>query len=116
MSLVSALYPALKPWLFKLDAERAHEWTTKMMRISHSLGMLKPDELPASKPVDCLGLRCPIPIIRLAKAMPGVAVGEIIRVLADDPAAANDIAAWCRMKHQELVAADGHTFDVRRVT
>lgn len=59
MSLVSALYPALKPWLFKLDAERAHEWTTKMMRISHSLGMLKPDELPASKPVDCLGLRFP---------------------------------------------------------
>ncbi|MES2594489.1 MAG: quinone-dependent dihydroorotate dehydrogenase [Verrucomicrobiota bacterium] len=59
MSLVSALYPALKPWLFKLDAERAHEWTTKMMRISHALGMLKPDELPASKPVDCLGLRFP---------------------------------------------------------
>ena len=59
MSLVSALYPALKPWLFKLDAERAHEWTTRMMRFSHALGLLKPDELPASKPVDCLGLRFP---------------------------------------------------------
>ncbi|MEV0902617.1 sulfurtransferase TusA family protein [Actinoplanes sp. NPDC049802] len=66
--------------------------------------------------LDCRGLRCPIPVIRLAKAVPGVAVGEIVRVLADDPAAANDIPAWCRMKGQEFVAADGHAFDVRRVT
>jgi dihydroorotate dehydrogenase len=59
MSLVSALYPALKPWLFKMDAERAHEWTTRMMRITHALGLLKPDELPRCAPIDCLGLRFP---------------------------------------------------------
>ncbi len=59
MSLAAALYPALKPWLFKLDAERAHEWTTRMMRITHALGLLKPEDLPASRPVDCLGLRFP---------------------------------------------------------
>jgi tRNA 2-thiouridine synthesizing protein A len=55
-------------------------------------------------------------VIRLAKAMPGVAIGEIVRVLADDPAAAGDIPAWCRMKGQEFVAADGHAYDVRRIT
>ena len=54
-------------------------------------------------------------MIKLAKAMPGVAIGEIVRVLADDPAAANDIPAWCRMKGQEFVAGHGHQFDVRRV-
>jgi dihydroorotate dehydrogenase len=59
MSLVSALYPALKPWLFKMDAERAHEWTTRMMRFSHALGLLMPDELPRCAPIDCLGLRFP---------------------------------------------------------
>jgi dihydroorotate dehydrogenase len=59
MSLVSALYPALKPWLFKMDAERAHEWTTRMMRFSHALGLLKPDKLPRCAPIDCLGLRFP---------------------------------------------------------
>ncbi|AEV82537.1 hypothetical protein ACWT_1518 [Actinoplanes sp. SE50] len=48
--------------------------------------------------------------------MPGVAIGEIIRVLADDPAAANDIPAWCRMKGQEFVAGHGQRFDVRRTT
>lgn len=56
---MSALYPALKPWLFKMDAERAHEWTTRMMRFSHALGLLKPDELPRCAPIDCLGLRFP---------------------------------------------------------
>jgi tRNA 2-thiouridine synthesizing protein A len=48
--------------------------------------------------------------------MPGVAIGEIVRVLADDPAAAGDIPAWCRMKGQEFVAAADHAYDVRRIT
>jgi tRNA 2-thiouridine synthesizing protein A len=55
-------------------------------------------------------------VIKLAKAMPGVAVGEIVRVLADDPAAANDIPAWCRMKSQEFVAGHGHTYEIRRLS
>ncbi len=65
--------------------------------------------------LDCLGQRCPLPVIKLAKAIPDVAVGEIVRVLADDPAAANDIPAWCRMKGQEFVAGHDRQFDVRRV-
>ncbi|WIN00735.1 sulfurtransferase TusA family protein [Actinoplanes oblitus] len=65
--------------------------------------------------LDCRGQKCPLPIIKLAKAMPGVAIGEIVRVLADDPAAANDIPAWCRLKGQEFVAGHGQRFDVRRV-
>lgn len=66
--------------------------------------------------LDCRGQRCPLPVIALAKALPGVAVGEVVRVLADDPAAANDIPAWCRMKGQEFVSGAGTTFDVRRVS
>jgi len=40
MSLVARLYPVLKPWLFRLDPERAHTVTVKMMRITHALGLL----------------------------------------------------------------------------
>lgn len=60
MSLVASLYPALKPWLFKMDAERAHEWTTRMMRIANSFGLLTAGQgsLPQT-PVDCLGLKFP---------------------------------------------------------
>ena len=43
-------------------------------------------------------------------------IPDWVRVLADDPAAANDIPAWCRMKDQEFVRGEGTTFEVRRVS
>jgi tRNA 2-thiouridine synthesizing protein A len=65
--------------------------------------------------LDCLGQRCPLPVIALARAIGSVAVGDVIRVLADDPAAGGDIAAWCRMRGQEFRPTDQpHTFDVCR--
>ncbi|MEV8507588.1 sulfurtransferase TusA family protein [Actinoplanes sp. NPDC051475] len=67
--------------------------------------------------VDSRGRRCPLPVIDLAKRMPTVDVGEVVRVLADDPAAANDIPAWCRMKGQEYVGSPApDAYDVRRLT
>ncbi|GAA2465596.1 sulfurtransferase TusA family protein [Winogradskya humida] len=66
--------------------------------------------------VDSRGRRCPLPIIDLARAMPGVKVGEVVRVLADDPAAANDIPAWCRMKGQEYLGSpEADAYEVRKV-
>ncbi|HEY1085022.1 MAG TPA: quinone-dependent dihydroorotate dehydrogenase [Prosthecobacter sp.] len=60
MSLIANLYPLLKPWLFRMDAEHAHEWTTRMMSFSHALGLLTAgqEKLPV-KPVECLGLKFP---------------------------------------------------------
>lgn len=60
MSLAAQLYPLLKPWLFRLDAERAHEWTTRVMRLAHACGLLTAGrEMPRSTPVRCLGLDFP---------------------------------------------------------
>ena len=56
------MYPLVKPWLFRMDAERAHEWTTRMMRMAHSLGMLTAGQEPIKnpqKPIECLGLKFP---------------------------------------------------------
>jgi cysteine desulfurase len=58
--------------------------------------------------VDSRGRRCPLPILDLAKALPQVEVGRHVTVLADDPAAASDIAAWCRMRGHELVETGAH--------
>lgn len=60
MSLIANFYPLLKPWLFRMDAEKAHEWTTRMMRVAHSLGLLTAgqEKIP-SAPVECLGLKFP---------------------------------------------------------
>jgi tRNA 2-thiouridine synthesizing protein A len=78
------------------------------------------DAQPEPVVLDCRGQRCPLPVITLARRLPDVAVGAVLRVLSDDPAAANDIAAWCRMRGQELVATgavdDVPAYDVRRLT
>jgi tRNA 2-thiouridine synthesizing protein A len=65
--------------------------------------------------LDCMGKRCPLPVIELARAMPVVAVGDTVTVLADDPAAGNDIAAWCRMRGQDFEGSpEPFAFVVRR--
>ena len=69
--------------------------------------------------LDCRGMRCPLPVVRLANSIGDVTVGGTLAVVADDPAARPDIPAWCRMRGQEYVgedvAADGvPRFLVRR--
>lgn len=56
--------------------------------------------------IDCRGLVCPGPIIELAKAITGITVGELVAVVADDPAARHDVAAWCRMRGHEYVGEE----------
>lgn len=70
--------------------------------------------------LDCRGERCPLPVIRLAREIGGVDVGAVIAVAADDPAAAADIPAWCRMQGQDYAGQradpDGTpVFAIRRV-
>ena len=67
------------------------------------------------KVLDCRGKRCPLPVIELARTVPEVEIGSVVRVLADDPAAAVDIPAWCRMRGHEYVGAEGLGYDVRRL-
>jgi len=76
---------------------------------------------PAAEPaapevLDCRGQRCPLPVIALARRLPALPVGAVLRVLADDPAAGPDISAWCRMRGQEFAGSPApDAFDVRRV-
>src|SRR4029453_13721162 len=51
--------------------------------------------------LDCRGQRCPAPVIALARRVVEVPVGAVVRVLADDPAAATDIPAGGRLRGHE---------------
>ena len=71
--------------------------------------------------LDCRGRPCPQPIIDLARAFKTLEIGAEVTVEADDPAAAYDIPAWCRMRSQEYVregrADDGTPlYVVRRIS
>lgn len=53
--------------------------------------------------VDCRGMLCPVPIVELGRAFATTSPGQVLTLLADDPAATVDVQAWCRMRGQELV-------------
>lgn len=44
--------------------------------------------------IDARGLMCPLPLLRLKKALVGVEVGARIRILATDPAARLDFGVF----------------------
>lgn len=64
--------------------------------------------------LDCLGLKCPRPIIELARRIETLADGEQILIMADDPAAGPDLVAWCRMRGHELVSSDPPRFVIMK--
>jgi len=59
----------------------------------------KPD-----RTVDCLGLYCPEPVFKTRMEIDELKVGETLEVLADDPAAEEDIRALVKHLEQELVS------------
>jgi tRNA 2-thiouridine synthesizing protein A len=56
--------------------------------------------------LDCRGLRCPLPVIELARRIVDVEVGRTVAVVTLDPAARVDVPAWCRMKGHEYAGED----------
>jgi tRNA 2-thiouridine synthesizing protein A len=59
--------------------------------------------------LDCTGLRCPMPIVKISLAMKSMAVGQRLRVQANDPAFKADLEAWVRRLGHNLVDyQDGH--------
>lgn len=54
--------------------------------------------------VDAVGLRCPAPIIKLSQLASTLGPGSVIELHTDDPAAAPDVRAWCRLSGAELTS------------
>jgi tRNA 2-thiouridine synthesizing protein A len=53
--------------------------------------------------VDCKGMLCPMPIIRLRQALDRAQDGQVIKVLATDPASVQDMPAFARNTGHELL-------------
>lgn len=49
------------------------------------------DEIIPDKTLDCMGLYCPEPLFRTREEIDSLKPGEVLEVLADDPAAEEDL-------------------------
>ncbi|MCB1363382.1 MAG: sulfurtransferase TusA family protein [Rhodobacteraceae bacterium] len=45
--------------------------------------------------LDAIGLLCPLPVLKLRKRLLSLPNGAVLRLLADDPAAAIDVPHFC---------------------
>ncbi|MBY6092244.1 sulfurtransferase TusA family protein [Maritimibacter alkaliphilus] len=68
--------------------------------------------------LDAVGLLCPLPVLKARKRLSQMATGEVLRMLADDPAAVIDVPHFCNESGHELVgmSEDGpvQTYLIRR--
>jgi len=63
--------------------------------------------MSSNKPVetlDCIGLYCPQPLFQTKEAIDNIGAGEILELLADDPAAEEDIKRFCKRTGHELLS------------
>ena len=60
-------------------------------------------QIEPQKELDCLGLYCPEPVFRTRQEIDKLAIGDILEVIADDPAAEEDITRLVKRIGQELL-------------
>ncbi len=56
----------------------------------------------ASSSLDCRGMMCPVPIVRISRAMKELSQGDVLTVQASDPSFGPDIEAWVRKMGHSL--------------
>ncbi len=54
--------------------------------------------------IDATGLFCPLPIVKLKKALAELAPGERVVIWADDPAFGDDLISWCQETKNKLLS------------
>ena len=61
------------------------------------------DEIKSDKELNLQGLMCPLPVVKIAKAINEVPVGGIIEATATDPGVLADIPAWSKSTGHEML-------------
>ena len=63
---------------------------------------------------DAEDLACGALLLRLRGRMEGMAPGEVLRLVAQDAGAPEDLPAWCRLTGHTLLSAEPPVYRIRR--
>lgn len=58
--------------------------------------------------LDCVGLFCPMPILKTRETMKSMTVGQLLEMLSDDPASEADMKSWTVRTGHELLSIERH--------
>ena len=62
--------------------------------------------MKADQSLDCIGLYCPMPIVKTAEKIKQLKQGEVLEVVADDIGIKQDMPAWCRATGNEFLGIE----------
>ena len=62
--------------------------------------------MKADQTLDCVGLYCPMPIVKTATKNKQMQPGEILEILADDKGIKQDMPAWCKITGNECLSIE----------
>jgi len=69
--------------------------------------------MKADKSLDCVGLYCPMPIVKTAQKIKELKVGQVLEILADDKGIKQDMAAWCQATGNECLGIEETGGEIR---
>jgi len=70
-------------------------------------------KITPKKTLDCIGLYCPQPLFQTREGIDSIEVGEVLEVLADDPAAEEDIKRFAKRTGHEIIAFENQDNKLR---
>lgn len=62
--------------------------------------------MEADETLDCVGLYCPMPIIKTKEKMKELEPGQVLEVIADDKGIRADMPAWCESTGNEFLGLE----------
>lgn len=70
-------------------------------------------KLEAHHVLDATGLICPLPVVKASEAMTRLQVGQVLKVLATDPAAKEDLSVWAEKFGHEVLSMEEESGVIR---
>lgn len=59
--------------------------------------------MDADHTLDCIGLYCPMPIVKTSQRIKEMSGGEVLEVISDDRGIRSDMPAWCEKTGHEFL-------------
>ena len=59
--------------------------------------------MDADHTLDCIGLYCPMPIVKTSQRIKELSGGEVLEVVSDDRGIKSDMPAWCEKTGHEFL-------------
>lgn len=69
--------------------------------------------MKADQTMDCMGLYCPMPIVKTAEKIKELKKGEVLEVVADDKGIKQDMPAWCQTTGNEFLGIEEDSDEIK---